>query len=57
MKGRLRKMKKAARVSCPGKLLGYCEGCRCSVRTSDEWRRVPGGVAHRECAEYVRRAA
>lgn len=36
-------------------LLGYCQGCGCSVRESDEYRYVPAGIAHRECTEYVLR--
>jgi hypothetical protein len=57
MKGRLRKLKKAGLA---GRMVGTCKGCGCSVRTDDRWRSVPGGVAHRECAEYIatsRRAA
>lgn len=37
-----------------GVAMGRCKGCGTMVRSTDERRAVVGGIAHRECAEYVR---
>lgn len=49
-----RALRTAGLIGPAGVAMGRCKGCRTMVRSTDDYRGVPGGIAHRECSEFMR---